>query len=595
MHAEVRQGRDVLLYEPAALEDEVRAGRVRPDGEVRFLPWTGDAFVRIDRVPALAAAVEAPDARLAAALRAPPVPWATLAVLLLVGVAALGQGFVGALRDGGVGLPAAVVAAVAAGDLGYASAVLDGRWWTPWTGPLLHAGVLHLLGNLPILAYSGWRVERALGAGAHVLVGALGLALAALAIPLLGADQVVGSSILAFAYWGAQIAVGLRFGDRLPAGSRGAYGWGNLVLFIPLFVPTLGDDGISHLGHVAGLVGGILAAFVVPPDTLAPAVAREARRRRTLAVAAGTAVAPALLLGGLAQVPALAGAPWRVVTRAEDGLTVPLPARLAPHEVRLGGLHGWAMPAERDAWVYADRMELGDAALDPTEAVRRWWERRTGAPVVALDAPAPRADGWSAVALRVDGPGGASRVEEQLLRRGRTVWRVGWQAPERKADGPRARLYRSVVAGVEVGDPEALVRARAAWTAAPEIPERAWRYAEGLVTVGAHDEADRVLAGLDGRTDGWQWDAARARMALWAEAPRLAERADPAWVERWVDAAPAADVAVLDPGLAWLAARGACATVRRVAERVARDGGLDALPTDDPAVVGCLAQPAPLR
>lgn len=573
MHCELWLGDETLLYEPLALEDEVRAGRVRPDQLVRFPPWTGESFRRVREIPALAEALDAPDARLAARLRGGWAAPATALLVALLGAYAAFQFGVGLARRADVHLPGWALALTAGGDVGWGSVVLDGRWWTLWTGALLHAGPLHLLGNLPVLAYTSWRVERAMGIGGQVMVGAASLAVGASLIVLLGAYQAVGSSILAYGYWGAQIALGLRLGERIPADWRGYYGWGNLVFFIPLFVSGLSDEGVSHLGHVGGLLGGIAAAFFAPLETAVPATGVGGARRRSLLTAAGVLLAPVLLTGALARVPEAAGAPWTTVERPEKGLAIPVPERLARGEVTLAGLDGWSFDREEDAWVYADVA----TAADP-EAVRElvvdWWRRRTGAAVqVRADAPAPRAEGWQVVTLTLVPPDDRpfTYVEEHLLVRGHQVWRLGFQVPERRRDAPRVALYREMLAEAVVGDPAELVQARAAYEKDPTIPERAWRYAEALAELGEYGAADRVLAGLDAHRDGWEWEAARQRMALWTEDPTLAEAADPAWVERFVREAPAVDTAILRPGLEWLAARDRCAVVDDELRRVARE------------------------
>lgn len=573
MLCELRLGDETLLYEPLALEDEVRAGRILPDQFVRFPPWTGAAFRRVDQIPALAEALDAPDARLAARLRGGGAAPGTVRLVALLGAWAAFQLGVGLARRAGVQLPGWMLALTAGGDVGWGSVVLDGRWWTLWTGALLHAGPLHLLGNLPVLAYSSWRVERAMGLGGQVLVGAASLAVGVSLIVLLGDYQAVGSSILAYGYWGAQIALGLRLGERIPAGWRGYYGWGNLVFFIPLFVAGLSVEGVSHLGHVGGLLGGIAVALFAPLETAVAASEVEGARRWSLRTAAGVLLAPVLVTGALARVPEAAGAPWTTVERPEKGLTLRVPARLARGERALAGLDGWAFDGEEDAWVYADVATVADPG-SARELVVDWWRRRARAVVRAdADAPAPRGEGWQVVTLTLvpadDRP--VIYVEEQVRVRGHQVWRLGFQVPERRRGAPRVALYRAMLAEAVVGDPVELVQARANYAKDPTIPERAWRYAEALIELGEYGAADRVLAGLDAHRDGWEWEAARQRMALWTEDPALAEAADPAWVERFVREAPAVDTAILRPGLEWLAARDRCAVVDEELRRVARE------------------------
>lgn len=598
MHCELRHGSEVLLYEPLLLEDEVRGGRLRPEQEVRHAPWTGGEFRRIRDIAALADALDAPGARLAARFRGSWFTPATLLLFLALCGWALFQLGVGLAHAAGIPLPGGVLALTAGGDVGWGSVVLDGRWWTQWTGAFLHAGLFHLVANLPVLVYTSWRVERAVGVGGQVLVGAAAIALGTTLIVAVGDYQAVGSSILAYGYWGAQIALGLRLGERIPEGWRGSYGWGNLVFFIPLFVSGLDQEGVSHLGHVGGLLGGVAAAFLAPLETAAPAARSGAVRLRLLGLAAAVLVAPVLVFGGLSRVASAAGAPWTTVERPDQGLVLELPARLARHEVRLAGLDGWAWATEKDAWLYADVATMVEPG-EVEDLVADWWRRRADAAVqVREDAPPPIAAGWQVVALTLVPPDDRpfSYVEEHVLVRGQWVWRVGFQVPERRRASPRVGLYREALARARVGDPAELVQARHSWEKDPTIPERAWRYAGALVEVGEYAEADRVLVSLDGRTDGWEWSAARERMRLWGRAPELAERADPAWVQRYVRAAPAADLEILGPGVEWLVRRRLCGSARAVLGGVHRENPQAAARLTERVagdLVGCETDAAP--
>ena len=171
----------------------------------------------------------------------------------------------------------------------------SGAWWTPWTSQLLHADVAHLVTNLPVVAYCGYRVERALGTGGLAVVGAAAVMGGTLAVTLMSALPVVGASILAFGFWGAQIAVGFRAHEPMPGEARGFYGWGNLVLFLPLFLASLFGAGVSHAGHVGGLLGGVLAASLVGAESFVPASRVATRRTANLRLAALLAAAPMLL------------------------------------------------------------------------------------------------------------------------------------------------------------------------------------------------------------------------------------------------------------------------------------------------------------
>ena len=100
--------------------------------------------------------------------------------------------------------------------VGLGPTLLAGRWWTPWMAQLTHADLLHALFNAPIIAYCGYRVEQAMapsGALAVICAAVLG---GSLLIVALDSTPVIGSSIIAYGLWGAQIVIGLRMGDAVP-------------------------------------------------------------------------------------------------------------------------------------------------------------------------------------------------------------------------------------------------------------------------------------------------------------------------------------------------------------------------------------------
>ena len=73
------------------LEAGVRHGRIPPDTEVQFGPWTGRTFVRVHRIPELRHFLEDPDARFAARLRKRPFPRAAAVLTGFVALCALIQ------------------------------------------------------------------------------------------------------------------------------------------------------------------------------------------------------------------------------------------------------------------------------------------------------------------------------------------------------------------------------------------------------------------------------------------------------------------------------------------------------------------------
>ncbi len=254
--ARVRTDSETLLMPAAELEEELRRGRLLPSVRVQHSEWTGDGFLVASEVPALRDALSSDEARLGARLRAPwsaGAPWVTLILCVALAVVGVLQGL--SSPDGALGVGQAAV--------GFERTLLDEGYWTPFSAALAHVGVAHLAVNLPLLAYCSYRAERVLGAWGAAAVLAWALLCSTIAI-LAGSDlPVVGASTLAYGAWGAQIALGFRYGRWIPPHLKSRYGIGNLVLFLPLaFVSLFNGPGVSLVGHAGGLVGGVVAVLI---------------------------------------------------------------------------------------------------------------------------------------------------------------------------------------------------------------------------------------------------------------------------------------------------------------------------------------------
>lgn len=307
---------------PAAeLEEELRRGRLPDSVHVQHPEWTGEGFAPAREVAALREVLASEEARACAWLRRPAITWATVALCALVALVGFAQGVATLLgaNDRLVDFAA----------LGFERTVLDRAWWTPYTAAVTHIGFGHLAVNAPLLAYCGYRTERVLGASG--LAAVLGGSLLGSTVAILRWSDlpVVGASTLAYGLWGAQIAIGFRFGRLLPPELQSRYGVGNLVLFLPMAFMSLFDGpGVSLVGHAGGLVGGSLAAVLCRP--LGSALGRR------LAVASLVATAC------LPFTPASAWAGGWLMTPVSEQASILLPARWAGHVGRWYGMHAWS-------------------------------------------------------------------------------------------------------------------------------------------------------------------------------------------------------------------------------------------------------------
>ncbi|MDP2311327.1 MAG: rhomboid family intramembrane serine protease [Pseudomonadota bacterium] len=606
MRVELKQGGELHLAD-VDVEEEVRRARLYAEDQVRHPPWTGDQLRKLGDIPQLDDAFDSPDARFAAFVRARRVPWGTLAIVAAIAAAGalqLGAMFLGTFTPD---LGARIDGAVLRGATGYEPLLLDGAWWTPWTSQFLHAGLLHLVANLPVLAYCGFRVERALGIGGLAAVGAAAVLGGTTFVTALGALPVLGASILAYGFWGAQIAIGFRAGDAVPPGWRGFYGWGNLVLFVPLFVAGLGAEGVSHLGHVGGLVGGILVACLLPAESFAPRAQALARRASSLRLAAVLGALPMLVGPAVARLAPALSMPGEAVEVRGAGVSLELPWRMADNPVRVGGMPGWLVSHNHDEPVFCGLARLGEAQ-DPGDIVFvDSWADTLDAEVTPTDPPPPLRPGFVARAFLVTDPATGAvigRIVEHDLRRGVWLLRAGYHLQEHgDPDVGREALYRHVLDTLVVGDPPALAEARRERELYPRDPERTWTFGRELSRAGAYAEADAIWVELGARVDGWEWEAAQARARMWAdlatngEEPVLdtlepAEARD-AWLGAWLARATVAHAELHKQGVRYLVARGQCEAARAHRAAVEGRGPDEALRTTlEAAFAPCAADPA---
>ena len=180
-------------------------------------------------------------------------PTATYVLIAINVIVALGVALSGAGAGQGV-------LATEIGQRGalYGPAVADGDVWRLVTAGFLHAGVIHLLFNMYALYILGSLLEPAIGRARFLIVYFVALLCGSFGALLLSPDKpTVGASGAVFGIMGAAIVV-LRHRGIDPMASGLPFWLGlNLVL-------TFTYSGqLSVGGHVGGVIGGALAAFLL--------------------------------------------------------------------------------------------------------------------------------------------------------------------------------------------------------------------------------------------------------------------------------------------------------------------------------------------
>ena len=573
MKPHLRQDGDTVPIDLTDLDERIRSGEVLADAELRHAPWTGDAFVPLAHLADLAEAFDAPRARLAAHFRSPPAPWASAALTTLVALFGLFQLFLGALPVSDE-VYAWLVAAYTNAATGLEPLVFDQRWASAWLSQLSHAGPMHLFPNLAVLGYSGYRVERALGARGYGLVAAAAVFVGVVFIVLFQRNAVIGSSVLGFGMWGAQLAIGFRYGDGIPPGQRAYYGYGNLLFFALLVGASLYQETTSHVAHLGGFLGGVAATFLLRPSHLVPRAQAVRAGRATVAGVLGVSLATLAIGPVVSRIPVAAYWPAETVALEDVGATLEVPGRLLPEDgrpwsVSVRGMPAWTTSRASDEFVFCGletlRWELALAGDPRTgEALASHWNLRLDGTARPVEAPPPRGPGWTSHALEfVDAEGEARYLlVEQHLLRGRYLNRLGYVvALDGGEPGPRAPLFEQVVDSIVVGEPPTLAAARDEHLRNDASPRLRVELASALHDVGDLEQAD-ALYGLviaSGRDQVPR--AVSERLEMWRLHPGAFPQSDEPWFWSWLEDYPA-DRGLMKDGVLYLAAVGDCAGAR---------------------------------
>lgn len=432
------------------LERDIRMGLVSSTSELLHPPWTGARFRYLTEIPELSAAFEAPDARLNAWMSGRRRVRASGVVAALVAFAALLQTAGGA--EGARPLLARLASAMPRyGAAGFEPTLLDGMWWTPLASQLVHdpeLPLLHALVNLPLLAYGGYRVQRALGTSGYAFVAALSLGVGTIFVLFFGALPSVGSSLLGFGLWAAQIAIGFRWGQAIPRESRAFYGWGTWVVFAPLYALSLVGSDVTHTGHLGGVIGGFLAIALIEPESTAKVDRVQARRRRNLLFAALILLC-SLLIGLVVPLfPGLMAFPEQVVEAPEQRARLTLPGRLADHPIAALEGQAWLPAPDSDEPFFISR------STDPSQDRQAFWASRLAGRAIACATPEV-APGWTGASWMIlDNQSGEPswRVVEEARVEGDEIVHVGYAL---RLGGPpdlgaRERLMARGMMGVEL-------------------------------------------------------------------------------------------------------------------------------------------------
>jgi rhomboid protease GluP len=191
-------------------------------------------------------------------------PWLTFALLaVLIAVFAVEVVF---SVTPGAALSPSVETLLALGALSRIEVLSNGEWYRIFTAPLLHGGIVHLLGNSVALLLGGRLLERLVGRlwfFAFFVVGALGGSLMSLAVGPANLVSVGASGALMGMF--AALFVG---GFRLPAGTQARHRLqaNSIQVLIPSLLPLFSTTAIGRIdygAHFGGAISGAVLATLL--------------------------------------------------------------------------------------------------------------------------------------------------------------------------------------------------------------------------------------------------------------------------------------------------------------------------------------------
>jgi membrane associated rhomboid family serine protease len=160
--------------------------------------------------------------------------------------------------------------------------VAEGDWWRLITATFLHYGPFHLLLNMLALYWFGSLLEQRIGSGRFIMLYLVsGLAGSAGALLLDPTVPTVGASGAIFGILGAGLV--------LEQQRDYVFGGSALGIIVINLVLTFSISSISIGGHLGGLIGGVLAAFIL---------LQAEKRRSPLIGIAGCVVLAVVAVGG---------------------------------------------------------------------------------------------------------------------------------------------------------------------------------------------------------------------------------------------------------------------------------------------------------
>ena len=145
--------------------------------------------------------------------------------------------------------------------------IQQGEWWRLITSGFIHYGIIHIAFNSYALFQVGLLVEYVYGSAKYFAIYMIALVAGGVAAyySTIGTnDATAGASGAIMGVFGAMAVLGF----KLPH-ARGVLLRSALMPIVLTLGNGLLNPGISNAGHIGGLIGGVITAWILTPSRLA--------------------------------------------------------------------------------------------------------------------------------------------------------------------------------------------------------------------------------------------------------------------------------------------------------------------------------------
>lgn len=479
----------------ADLRQRLRLGRLSIETQIQYAPWTGDHFLPAAQISQLQCEVYSEPAEVSRRIQSSLFPVATSALLGILGLSFLGQSL----------FPDLAATLAYQCMLGWGPTVLDGRWYSPLTAQLFHGSLGHFLVNIAVIAYCAVHVERLLRPKMVVQVILLASAVGGILV-CLGSDlPVIGSSIVGFGFWGAQVALGFRYAEAIPVSHQKHYGWMTFIVFAPIYAWGVDSLQVSHLGHLGGFLGGFFWGMQG---------IRKGTWRRWI-IFTLLLILPSLVFGARFQ-------DWEVFERPDLGLRFEHPSRMRLQS--LPKLQLFSVHPVDTAYAFVGSWRVEVPPMSTQETVQAWWEHQLDHPHSQMTSRRLN-NGVQRFELVL----GEYRVVEHQIVRGLWILRFGYWM--HLSATPRTAIFEQMLDGLEQDEPSALQTLSEQFELLSAVPDVRYDYAVELINWGEVRMADEVIEPLIFDEGPWGLRFAKLRLKLHAQYLKVFGLSGLSWIE----------------------------------------------------------------